>query len=91
MSMGNNVAEWVRLAKMDITTSHYLFETLHPKPLEIICFHAQQAAEKMLKCYLITQNINPPKTHDMQVLCDMCIERNESFNEIYESAVLLTR
>ena len=91
MSMENNVKEWVRLAKMDIAASHYLFDTFHPKPLEIICFHAQQAAEKMLKCYLITQNINPPRTHDMQVLCDMCIERNEGFNKIYESAVLLTR
>jgi HEPN domain-containing protein len=89
--MEGSIVEWLRLARMDIATSRHMFDTYYPKPLEVICFHAQQAAEKMLKCYLISQCIEVPKTHDLQVLCDMCIERHERFNEIYDAAVLLTR
>jgi len=46
--MENNVSEWFRLAEMDRATAHHMFYTYFPKPIEIVCFHAQQAAEKML-------------------------------------------
>ena len=76
---------------MDMATARHMFETYHPKPLEIVCFHSQQAAEKMLKCYLISQEIDAPKTHDMRKLCELCIDIEKGFDEIYEPAVLLTR
>jgi len=91
MSVENNPYEWIRLAEMDIITAHHMFETYIPKPLEVVCFHSQQAAEKMLKCFLISRNITFPKIHDMQVLCEMCVENEERFNEVYKEAVLLTR
>jgi len=53
--------------------------------------HSQQAAEKMLKCFLVSRNFEAPRTHDMRTLCDMCIECDNNFNNIYEPAVLLTR
>jgi|GEM_PF-1569829 len=34
-----DVAEWLRFVAMDQNTARHLFETMHPKPLEIICFH----------------------------------------------------
>jgi HEPN domain-containing protein len=76
---------------MDMATSRHMFETYHPKPLEIVCFHAQQAAEKMLKCYLVSREVEAPKIHDMRRLCEMCAELEKSFDEIYNAAVLLTR
>ena len=76
---------------MDIATAHHMFETYYPKPLEVVCFHSQQAAEKMLKCFLASRNIEFPKIHDMQVLCELCVENEERFNEVYEEAVMLTR
>ncbi len=91
MNAANNISEWVRLADMDMATARHMFETYSPKPIEIICFHSQQAAEKMLKCYLIFRNIETPKTYDMQTLCEMCVELDTNFNTIYRSAVLLTR
>ena len=90
MNINNETAEWIRLAGMDIATAHHMFETFTPKPLEIVCFHSQQAAEKMLKSFLVSQGIEPPKTHDMQVLLEMCIEIDGSFDEIYEEAIMLT-
>jgi len=34
-----------------------------PKPFEIICYHAQQAAEKALKAYWVFNDLTPQKTH----------------------------
>ena len=76
---------------MDMATANHMFKTYHPKPIEIVCFHAQQAAEKMLKCYLISRKVEAPKTHDMQILCELCVELEKGFDEIYKAAVLLTR
>ena len=33
------VEEWIQFADMDYKTAIFLFETMHPKPLEIICYH----------------------------------------------------
>jgi HEPN domain-containing protein len=40
--------EWQRLAAMDLNTAEYL-QNMSPLPLEIICYHCQQSAEKYLK------------------------------------------
>ena len=90
MNANNVVYEWKRLAQMHMEVAGYLFDTCHPKPLEIICFHAQQAAEKILKCFLVSKDIETSKHHDMQKLCEMCIFLDNSFEEIYEPAVSLT-
>ncbi len=55
--------EWQRLAEMDLNSAEYLLN-MCPTPLEIICYHCQQAAEKYLKGYLVFHGMNPPKIHD---------------------------
>ena len=45
MNVDSNLSEWIRLAEMDMATARHMFETYHPKPLEVVCFHAQQAME----------------------------------------------
>ena len=35
----NTIKEWLRFVEMDRSTAQHLFNTMHPKPLEIICFH----------------------------------------------------
>ena len=67
-----------------------MFKTFHPNPLEIVCFHAQQAAEKIVKGFLVSKGIEPPKTHDMQVLLEMCVDIDIKFDDIYEEATTLT-
>jgi HEPN domain-containing protein len=76
---------------MDMATARHMFDTYHPTPLEIVCYHSQQAAEKMLKCFLVSKNIPVPRIHDMQILCEKCVELEDSFNDIYEASVMLTR
>jgi len=90
MSENNDISEWTRLAEMDISTARHMFDTFHPKPLEIVCFHSQQAAEKTVKGFLASRGILPPKTHDMQTLIEKCIEIDAGFDDIYEEATTLT-
>jgi len=76
------VKEWYRFAMMDFSTALHLNDTMYPKPLEIICYHCQQSAEKIFKGFLISNNIEPPKTHDLNQLRMMCIEINNDFEDL---------
>lgn len=66
--------EWVEFARMDFLTAKHLHEYMHPKPLEIICYHCQQAIEKLLKGVLISKGVTIKKTHDLGLLAEMLQE-----------------
>ena len=85
------VTEWLNYAKMDYIAAEHLL-TLHPLPLEIICYHCQQAAEKYLKGYLVFRGvIEPPKTHDLVLLKIDCMETDARFDSISRACEVLTR
>jgi hypothetical protein len=75
---------------MDLTAAGTPDEYARPKPLEIICYHAQQCAEKMLKGFLVANSVDPPKKHDLPLLCDMCIETDGRFSELSDICDFLT-
>jgi len=78
------VAEWIRFSDMDLEAAKHLYENMNPKPLEIICYHCQQSAEKALKAYLISSGIKPERTHNLNYLIDECRKNDLSFEEIIE-------
>ena len=43
-------------------------------PWDMLTFHAQQAAEKYLKGFLVYQARRPPKIHDLLELLTMCAD-----------------
>ena len=53
-----SVEAWIHKAENDSKTS------AHPA-WDTVCFHAQQAAEKYLKAYLVFRGDIPPRTHDL--------------------------
>ena len=83
------VKEWLDFASKDISSAKYLLD-MRPVPLEIICYHCEQTAEKVLKGYLIHHDVEPPKTHDLRLLCKMCADFDKTFDEISQSCVNLT-
>jgi HEPN domain-containing protein len=82
--------DWYAFAKMDMDSAMVLNEHARPKPMEIICYHSQQSVEKMLKGYLISNGINAPRTHDLPLLCDMCLEISGDFSELVDICEFLT-
>lgn len=59
-------------------------------PFYVRCFHAQQAAEKYLKSYLVSKQIQFPKIHDLRSLVSLCTEINPSFIKLSEYAIKLS-
>ena len=85
------VAEWFRFANTDLLISEHL-RSMHPVPLEAICYHCQQSAEKFLKGYMVYNGTDvPPKIHDLIVLKVECEKHDNRFNEISQACNILTR
>lgn len=62
------VASWVKKAEDDFRSAEYLSSMDEDTPFEVICFHAQQCAEKYIKALLLWLKIDFPKTHDLMIL-----------------------
>lgn len=58
--------------------------------LDTACFHAQQAAEKYIKAYLVAYDVDFPFIHNLEKLVELCAEQDPSFLEFKELAELLT-
>lgn len=69
----SNVSAWLRKAEHDLLN---IENNLAAKdiPWDTVCFHAQQAAEKILKAFLISRGCDLSKTHDLVVLLTRCVE-----------------
>ena len=82
--MGNKrIIEWFRFGDNDLIVAEHSARTLSPQPLEIICYHCQQAIEKYLKGYLLFHgSLEPPKTHNLMALCESCSEIDPEFDNI---------
>jgi len=81
--------EWQRLAAMDLNTAEYL-QNMSPLPLEIICYHCQQSAEKYLKGYLVFCGMAPPRMHDLDELCKLSLKFSNTFKNIADQCSDLT-
>jgi HEPN domain-containing protein len=85
-----NVAEWFELAERDLDTAKLLLE-MRPQHYEIICYHCEQAAEKYLKGYILSGDEMPPKTHDLDTLCELCAKNDMSFDDISDECTYLSQ
>lgn len=81
--------EWFSIADLDLASASYL-QSMKPVPVEIICYHCQQAAEKYLKGFLAYFGYEIIRTHDLVVLNKLCQETKEDFKMIKEECLLLT-
>ncbi len=61
------VRQWLVKADEDLDTANFLFSS-EKSFLAAICFHCQQATEKYFKAFLTWQQIEFPKTHDLELL-----------------------
>ena len=49
--------EWLEFAAMDLDSAQFLLG-MRPVPVEIICYHCEQAAEKLLKAVLVAADVD---------------------------------
>ena len=81
--------EWFNVAEMDLASAMYL-QNMNPVPVEVICYHCQQCAEKSLKGYLAFHSEVIRKTHDLVLLNKLCQEHDREFRNIENECLNLT-
>ncbi len=69
----SNFAGWVSKAEHDLLNIRNNLAA-SDVPWDTVCFHAQQAAEKFLKAFLIYQGRELSRTHDLVALLAQCAE-----------------
>lgn len=90
ISLLEHSKEWLDHARDDLRVARYLMDA-QPAPCEIICFHCQQAVEKALKGYLIFHDQEAPRTHDTELLCQMCGRLGDPFTLYEQGCVSLAK
>ena len=83
------VVPWIQRAEHDFSSACYLAEKMRPVPTEIVCFHCQQTAEKLLKAFLVFNDQEPPKTHDLTERIKLCCEFDMQFSALIHKCEFL--
>ena len=70
------VQQWINKAEQDLAAARVLLES-GLEHYENVGFHAQQAAEKYIKAFLVRHQIEFPKTHDLARLQGLVAQANQ--------------
>ena len=60
------VGEWVVKAENDLKNAAHTLEMGEVGPMDTVCFHAQQCAEKYLKAFLVLKKVDFPRNRDIE-------------------------
>lgn len=64
----DTIREWITLARADLVSAENIFRLELDPTYTIVCFHAQQCIEKLIKATLVYHNVDFPRTHDLAEL-----------------------
>ena len=84
-----NYKDWMSKGDHDFEDAEKLLK--NGGHADTICFHAQQAAEKYLKGYLVYKNVNPRAIHHLEELAKDCAKFEKGFLGFLDECLLLTR
>ena len=81
--------QWMTKAANDLLNAD---NNLNAKtiPLDTVCFHCQQAAEKLLKAFLIAKGRTYPITHDLLAILENILPINSEAERLRDDLALLT-
>jgi HEPN domain-containing protein len=83
------VQNWLIKAQHDLLAAKKL--SIEPEIYaDIAIYHCQQSAEKAVKGFLILQNQEFPRTHDIRLLIQLAIRIDPNFENYQETSEILT-
>jgi HEPN domain-containing protein len=83
------VQQWLTKSQRDLKVAWVLFKN-EESLLDAVVYHCQQSAEKSLKAYLTYRNTTFRKTHDLDVLIDLCSLSESGFQDLKDGGDILT-
>lgn len=76
------IDEWIQKAEADLIACRRLSKQELADVADVVCFHAQQCAEKYLKAFLNSKGQEAPKIHSLKILVDLCRQIDEEFQTL---------
>ena len=83
--------QWLHRGNEELMSAEYLSTMRHPTPDETICYLCQQSAEKYLKAFIFSKDIEPEKTHELEALLEVCQKYNTEFSTLLSKAFILSK
>jgi HEPN domain-containing protein len=83
------VESYLRKAERDLRTAARMSEE-GPEYADVVCFHAEQCAEKSLKSLILALGEDPPRTNDLLVLIRTLNRSSAQSPRLEDSCVALT-
>ena len=87
-----DIDAWLDFAVSDFETARFLYDHQHPKQLEIICYHCQQAAEKAIKALFVRYDLpgGIPRKHDLSFLLNQLQSKTDISSDLRRRADILS-
>ncbi len=83
------IRRWIAKAENDVRTAQVMLRA-EPPVTDVVCFHAQQCAEKALKAFLVSSDLHVEKTHYLPRLVELCAGAVPTFDGLRDLAAELT-
>lgn len=83
-----HAGRWIEKAKSDLLNADNNLAA-QKVPYYTVCFHCQQAAEKLLKGVLVAHGCEYPITHNLFVVLEKVLEFDSSAESLRETLALL--
>ena len=80
--------QWLAKAKNDLLNADNNLAA-GKVPYDTVCFHCQQAAEKLLKAYLLASGQPAPRTHDLLLLLERVLSLNTAAEQLRDALSIL--
>jgi HEPN domain-containing protein len=80
------VQNWIIKATHDYKIAMSELKTEDPA-FDMICYHFQQCVEKYLKAWLVMQNVEIRKTHNINIILEQCRLKDASFSELVDKGI----
>lgn len=89
MNSPDDPRTWIAKAESDLLNIRNNLDA-EQVPWDTICFHAQQAAEKMLKAFVVSRGHAVSRTHDLVALLAEAVSAGGSLQALEADCRLLT-
>lgn len=80
--------QWLRKAENDLLNADNNLKS-EEIPFDTVCFHCQQAAEKLLKAYLVANGSFYPISHDLILILEKILPLNAGAEALRDDLALL--